>query len=273
MASLLRRRPFPRRAIVGAAALACLAMLALGLGACGGGDDQTESAYRVPSLTLGDLHRCKTGPGADGASLRRDQGAVRAPGSLARQDPDRIRGPSARGAQAASRGAIFAVEGGPGYASSWTVRSYVKLFGGLLERRELVMVDHARHRPLQAARLSRYPVRAGAVLDRVPQCAQELGPRFSSYRTSAAADDINDVRRALGLGRITLYGDSYGTYLAQSYAFRHPETLKALVLDSAYPVRGESAWYPSLIATGVRSLCDRLQALARLLRERAASGW
>ena len=105
----------------------------------------------------------------------------------------------------------------------------------------------------------------------LPACAQKLGPRFSSYRTSAAADDINDVRRALGLGRITLYGDSYGTFLAQSYAFRHPETLNALVLDSAYPVRGESAWYPSLISTGVRSHGDRLPALARLLRERAAA--
>src|SRR4029079_13143553 len=52
----------------------------------------------------------------------------------------------------------------------------------------------------------------------------------------------------------TLYGDSYGTFLAQSYAFRHPDTLNALVLDSAYPARGESAWDPSLIETGVRSM-------------------
>jgi pimeloyl-ACP methyl ester carboxylesterase len=87
-----------------------------------------------------------------------------------------------------------------------------------------------------------------------PACAEKLGPRFSSYRTSASADDIDEVRQVLGSGRITLYGDSYGTFLAQSYAFRHPETLNALVLDSAYPVRGESAWYPSLITTGVRSM-------------------
>ncbi len=146
------------------------------------------------------------------------------------------------------------MEGGPGYASSWTVRSYVKLFGSLLDRRDLVLVDQrgtGRSMPLQCPDLQ-----FGRAPDSIafPACAAKLGPRFSSYRTSASADDIDDVRRALGFGRITLYGDSYGTFLAQSYAFRHPDALNALVLDSAYPVKGESAWYPSLITTGVRSM-------------------
>ena len=108
----------------------------------------------------------------------------------------------------------------------------------------------------------------------LPECARRLGKRFISYRTSAGADDMNDVRRALGLGRITLYGDSYGTFFAQSYAFRHGDTLDALVLDSAYPTRDESAWYPSLIETGNRALelaCKRSPecppgALRRLTR-------
>jgi pimeloyl-ACP methyl ester carboxylesterase len=80
-------------------------------------------------------------------------------------------------------------------------------------------------------------------------------PRSPSARgSSAAADDLDTVRRVLGLDRIALYGDSYGTFLGQSYAYRHRETLEALVLDSAYPVRGESAWYPSLWRTGIRAL-------------------
>jgi len=65
---------------------------------------------------------------------------------------------------------------------------------------------------------------------------------------------MNDVRRALGFDRIALYGDSYGTFFGQSYGFRHGDTLDALVLDSAYPTRGESAWYGSLIETGNRAL-------------------
>jgi pimeloyl-ACP methyl ester carboxylesterase len=271
-----------RRAIRGAGAVACLALLAWGLPACGGGEDQTEPAYRVPSLTLGDLHRCKSGPGP--ISLR--CGAISVPferqdsslgntrigfAVLPREQRDRP-----------SRGAIFAVEGGPGYASSWTVRSYVRLFGGLLRRHELVLVDMrgtGRSRPLDCRDLQSGRAPHWIAL---PTCARRLGPRFSSYRTSAAADDIDDVRRALGLRRITLYGDSYGTFLSQSYAFRHPETLNALVLDGAYPASGESAWYPSLIETGVRSIsiscrrspdCSgdankRLETLVHFLRSR-----
>jgi pimeloyl-ACP methyl ester carboxylesterase len=48
--------------------------------------------------------------------------------------------------------------------------------------------------------------------------------------------------------------------LSQSYASRYPDTLDALVLEGAYPTYGESAWYQSLIRTGVKSValaCER----------------
>jgi pimeloyl-ACP methyl ester carboxylesterase len=236
-------------------------------------------------LTLGDLHSCKAGQaGRAPASLR--CGAIKVP--FERQDPSlgntRIGFAVLPREQRdrPSRGAIFAVEGGPGYASSYTVISYARLFGSLLRRRELVMVDMrgtGRSGPLDCPDLQAGRAPHWIAL---PVCAQKLGPRFSSYRTSAAADDINDVRRALGLGRITLYGDSYGTFLAQSYAFRHPGTLNALVLDGAYPASGESAWYPSLIKTGVHSMSiacrrspdcsgdavERLRTLVHFLRSR-----
>ncbi len=41
----------------------------------------------------------------------------------------------------ASLGAIFAVEGGPGYGSISSARYYIHMLGPLLERRELVLVD------------------------------------------------------------------------------------------------------------------------------------
>ena len=175
---------------------------------------------------------------------------------------------------------IVAVEGGPGYGSSRTAPSYTNLFGRLLRTRDLLLVDMrgtGRSEPISCPDLN---LGRGPDWLTTAQCAHELGRRFISYRTSAAADDVDAVRRAVGLGRIALYGDSYGTFLGQSYAFRHPETLRALVLDSAYPARGESAWYPSIPRTGIRSYvisCDRspscpphprrrLARLARYLR-------
>src|SRR3954453_9915505 len=71
MASLRRRRPSLRPAILRAGVLGCLALLTWGLVACGGGDDQAEPAYRLHSLTLRDLHSCKAGQGGPApASLR-----------------------------------------------------------------------------------------------------------------------------------------------------------------------------------------------------------
>ena len=51
--------------------------------------------------------------------------------------------------------------------------------------------------------------------------------------------------QALGLGKVDLYGDSYGTFFAQVFAGRHADLVRSVVLDSAYPTYGENAWYPT----------------------------
>ena len=153
-----------------------------------------------------------------------------------------------------SLGAIFAVEGGPGYGSISSARYYIHMLGPLLRRRELVLVDMRGTGHSRAIDCPKLQQGRGSDLAGVSQCAGLLGNTYDAYRTSAAADDIDAVRRELGLGRIDLYGDSYGTFLSQSYAFRHGGSLRALVLDSAYPVKGEDALYPSLWRTGIRSL-------------------
>ena len=153
-----------------------------------------------------------------------------------------------------SKGAILAVEGGPGYGSIGSARYYIRMLGSVLDRRELIMVDMRGTGHSQAIDCPDLQEGRGSDSHGVAQCARRLGPTFASYRTSAAADDLDAVRVALGLERISVYGDSYGTYLGQSYAFRHGDTLDALVLDSAYPLRGESGWFPSLTRTGIRSL-------------------
>jgi pimeloyl-ACP methyl ester carboxylesterase len=159
-----------------------------------------------------------------------------------------------------AQGAIFAVEGGPGYGSIGSARYYVHMLGPLLKRRALVVVDMRGTGHSRAIDCPDLQSGRGSDTQGVAQCARILGDDFGSYRTAAAADDIDDVRAALGFKSISLYGDSYGTFLSQSYAFRHGKRLDALVLDSAYPVRGENPLYPSLWRTGIRALsvaCER----------------
>jgi pimeloyl-ACP methyl ester carboxylesterase len=64
------------------------------------------------------------------------------------------------------------------------------------------------------------------------ECADAIGPTRVFYATRDHAEDIEAVRQALGLGRIGLYGVSYGTKLAMAYALAHPEGVERLLLDS-----------------------------------------
>ncbi|HET7472732.1 MAG TPA: alpha/beta fold hydrolase [Candidatus Limnocylindrales bacterium] len=54
---------------------------------------------------------------------------------------------------------------------------------------------------------------------------------LARYSTHQAAEDLESIRGRLGLERFALYGESYGTELAQTYAALHPDRLSALILD------------------------------------------
>jgi pimeloyl-ACP methyl ester carboxylesterase len=72
--------------------------------------------------------------------------------------------------------------------------------------------------------------------DFVRACQAELGAdvqRLPYLSTAQAAEDIDAIRAALGIDRIVVYGESYGTRLAQAYARLHPDHLAGLILDGA----------------------------------------
>lgn len=49
------------------------------------------------------------------------------------------------------------------------------------------------------------------------------------------ADDVEELRKALGLGKVTVLGNSYGGFWAMTYALRHPESLNRLILITTSP--------------------------------------
>ncbi|HWC64743.1 MAG TPA: alpha/beta fold hydrolase, partial [Thermoanaerobaculia bacterium] len=71
----------------------------------------------------------------------------------------------------------------------------------------------------------------------VRACRKELEPRanLALYTTAASMDDVDDVRAALGYDRINLEGGSYGTFAALIYMKRHPEHVRAAVLEGIVP--------------------------------------
>ena len=62
---------------------------------------------------------------------------------------------------------------------------------------------------------------------------QAAGVSIAGYNTVENADDLEDLRRALGVPKIQLWGISYGTHLALATMRRHPAVIDRVVLASA----------------------------------------
>lgn len=153
-----------------------------------------------------------------------------------------------------SLGAIVGMDGGPGYASTAApyARSLVAVLAPLLRRRDLVLFDErgtGRSDVVDCA-----PLQSGLTQEAIAvgECADQLGPSYAGYTTAEAAADLESVRQALGLGRVFFYGDSYGTLFGQAYAVRHPDSLRGLILDSAYPA--DDPYYRTLLPAGLDGL-------------------
>jgi proline iminopeptidase len=56
----------------------------------------------------------------------------------------------------------------------------------------------------------------------------------SGYTVEAMVEDLEAVRKELGLGRIALLGHSYGGVLAQAYALKYQQNLSSLILCSTF---------------------------------------
>ena len=134
---------------------------------------------------------------------------------------------------------LFLLAGGPGQGAR---EGFVGLLGaldGVRRNRDLVMVDqrgtgdsHPMNCDFPEESWAEADVTAEDFRRLARQCLDELpgDPRF--YTTSIAVRDLDAVRAALGYDRINLYGGSYGTRVAQHYARRYPERVRAMVLDS-----------------------------------------
>jgi pimeloyl-ACP methyl ester carboxylesterase len=77
-------------------------------------------------------------------------------------------------------------------------------------------------------------------------CEQRFG-WFLPYETTAnTARDMDQIRQAFGVGQVTYYGFSYGTYLGQVFGTLFPGHVRRMVLDSTVDPTG--AWYADNIS-------------------------
>ena len=162
---------------------------------------------------------------------------------------------------------IIAEEGGPGYGSTGSRAGYLDLFAPLHDRRDILLVDNrgtGKSQPLDCPLAQREPNPRFAG---IRACGAQLSDTAYLYGSGLAADDLAAVLDALNIPIINLYGDSYGTFFSQTFAGRHPEHLRSVILDSAYPPVGQSPWYPEIATTAhfaFNAACKRSPTCSKL---------
>ena len=140
--------------------------------------------------------------------------------------------------------ALFLFSGGPGAASTGMAGMVNGPLQPVRQRRDIVLVDQrgtgGSHVLMCDLELRNYPVRAfGHVFDPafMTSCRRnhEKDTDLTQYTTERAIADIDLVRRAEGYAKVILWGGSFGTRIAQSYARRYPDRVMAMVLDGVVP--------------------------------------
>jgi len=134
--------------------------------------------------------------------------------------------------------------GGPGSAASDDASGLARAFPQVIAHRDMLFVDQrgtGGSHPLDckfydAADLQTY-LGYFFPLDNVRKCREELEPNsdLKLYTTTIAADDMDEVRAALGYERLNLFGGSYGTRAALTYLKRHPQHVRTAILQGVSP--------------------------------------
>jgi len=137
---------------------------------------------------------------------------------------------------------LFILAGGPGLAASTFYSSAAPVFARIRRRHDIIIVDQrgtGRSHPLACQFDEQQMWDAGeeqtARVMRECRATLEKTHDLRQYTTSVAVRDLEAVRIALGYQRISFYGSSYGTRVAQHYARRHPAITEALILDGIVP--------------------------------------
>ncbi len=149
------------------------------------------------------------------------------------------------------QGPVFYMAGGPG--ESATELADLVMSWGDADEHDVVLVDErgtgAGHLleckdPGSDDNLEGYlngPFDAGAAR----ACRDELQKKYdlSQYSTPNFADDIDEVRAAMGYDKINLNAGSFGTYAAQIYMRRHGDHVRTAYLNSPVTLKARVPLY------------------------------
>jgi pimeloyl-ACP methyl ester carboxylesterase len=218
------------------------------LGVLSGCSPQEPATYTVPANVragdLTELEACDFTPYGSKKTIHAECGTLTVPENWGNSDSRLITLPVVRIPATGSNPAepVFFLQGGPGSPNlSWAPPAW------LLEKHDVIEVGYRgvegsvvlscpNTSALAKSYLSKgiFSDQARAeLIESVQRCAEDhqaVGVDLTGYTASGVIKDLEAVRIGLGYDRINLYSVSYGTRLAQIYAYLYPDSLHRVVL-------------------------------------------
>jgi pimeloyl-ACP methyl ester carboxylesterase len=148
-------------------------------------------------------------------------------------------------AQPALADPIVVLMGGPGEDAISAAGLYAVQFAALRQDRDLLLVDQRGTGQSGALPCALYSAKDPAISLRdlfppagVKRCVQLLRAHadLTQYTYDHFANDLEQVRRALGYGALNLFSGSYGTRAAQVYVRAYPHSVRTIFLGSVVPL-------------------------------------
>jgi pimeloyl-ACP methyl ester carboxylesterase len=163
----------------------------------------------------------------------------------------------------APRGVLVFLTGGPGQPGVPFAARVRGRLGAAIAGYRLVLLDqrgtggNALLCPVLQAQMGSSDL-AVPTKSAVTTCARGIGERRRFFGTDQTVQDLEALRQALGVEKLTLDGVSYGTFVAERYALRYPSHTSRLVLDSVVPhegINGLSVENAHAVARVLRAVC------------------
>jgi pimeloyl-ACP methyl ester carboxylesterase len=159
---------------------------------------------------------------------------------------------------------LFLLAGGPGLGATQLVGLALGPYAAVREIRDIVLVDQrgtGKSNPLRCAdNVSQDPQALfGHLFDpqRLAACRDEIVQRADPtlYGTLHVVADLEEVRQALGVDKVVLWGGSGGTRTALMWLREAPEHIEAVAIDGVSPPAMRA---PSGYARGSQDALDKV---------------
>jgi pimeloyl-ACP methyl ester carboxylesterase len=140
---------------------------------------------------------------------------------------------------------IVVLMGGPGEDAISSAEIYAGKFAPLRQDRDILLVDQrgtGRSAALACKLFSPEKPEASLrdlfPLTAIESCERRLSAEadLTQYTYDRFANDLEQVRRALGYGPLNLFAGSYGTRAAQVYVRMYPESVRTVYMGSVVPI-------------------------------------